>query len=46
MTVYNVMTAYFIVLIVWEMLKTKSIWDQVCAAILVIPFFLRILGLK
>jgi hypothetical protein len=44
--VYKVMLAYFIVLIVWDMLRSKDVWDQLCGAILVIPFFLRLLGLK
>lgn len=44
--IYNAILVFFIVFVIWSILKTKNIWSQLCGALLLIPFFFRLLGLK
>ncbi len=43
---YKFILAFFIFFNIWQMFRTKNIFEQLCGAILVIPFFFRLLGLK
>lgn len=46
LVVYKAILAYLVLLIVWNIFKAKKIADQLCGAILMMPFIFRLLGLK
>lgn len=43
---YTVIFLYFIVMLFYKILTGKNIWVQITAAISVMPFILRVLGIK
>lgn len=43
---YHVITAYFLLILVMNLFRERSFRDQLIAAIAVIPFLLRVFGVK
>lgn len=46
MSAYTALTAYIIYLVICNMFKTKSVWDQVLALLVLVPLALRVVFIK
>jgi len=44
--IFRVMVAYFVLLLVWNIFKSKNWREQLFGAIIIIPFVLRVLHIK
>jgi hypothetical protein len=46
MWTYNLMSAYIIVVLLYNLFKEKSVWQQSIAFFVIFPFVLRVLMIK
>lgn len=44
--VYQLIILFFLILVVLDMFKEESIWNQLTGSIVIIPFILRLLMIK
>lgn len=46
MALYTVLTAYILYLVASNTLKSKSIWEQIMAVFVIVPFLMRLFFIK
>lgn len=46
MTLYSILLAYFLAIIIWNLIRSNDWKEQLLAAIVIIPFILRLLHIK
>ena len=46
MTLYTLLTAYVLYLVMSNLLKSKDVWEQVLAVFVIVPFLMRLFFVK
>jgi hypothetical protein len=46
MALYTILTAYVLYLVMANMFESKSIWEQIMAVMIIIPFAMRLFFIK
>ena len=46
MFLYTLLTAYVLYLVIANMTKARSVWDQVMAVFVIVPLFMRLIFIK
>jgi hypothetical protein len=46
MALYTVLTAYILYLVVSNMFRAESVWDQIMAVFVIVPFLMRLFFIK
>lgn len=44
--IYRIICAYIVILLIWNLFKSKDIWEKIVYAIVLMPFVLRTLLIK
>lgn len=46
MAAYNIMTLFIVIVLFYNMFKSKSVWEQLTAFLVICPFLFRVLLIK
>ena len=46
MTLYTILTAYILYLVIANILDSKDVWEQVLAVFVIVPFLMRLFFVK